>query len=495
MTSTALLRARLAHEGPLQDVLVTAGQVTRIGRIEPSDDVAEVIDLDGRFVLPGLWDRHVHFEQWALAAARLDLSGAETAAAAVRIVSEFVADHPPTPGTTVFGFGFRAALWPITPDREMLDAVSGDIPVVLISADLHSAWLNSAALRRFGHSEHATGLLREDEAMQVIGASRNVGDAVMDAWCEFAARAAAARGVVGIVDMERPWSLAAWRRRIARGNHSLRVAASVWTERLDDAIEQSLRTGQVVPGTGGLLTVGPFKVITDGSLNTRTAFCHDPYAASNHGSDERGILLVPLDELTDAMRRATDAGFECAVHAIGDAANALVLEAFARTGARGSVEHAQLVDDADVQRFAQLGVIASVQPEHLLDDRDVIDRYWADRARRTFPFRSLLDAGAVLTFGSDAPVAPLDPWPAIAAAVCRSRDERPRWHPEQEITVHEALAASMPPGRGDWRLRANDPADLVALERDPFAPDPAGLRAMPVAATMLGGEWTHRSGL
>ena len=185
MTSTALLRARLAHEGPLQDVLVTAGQVTRIGRIEPSDDVAEVIDLDGRFVLPGLWDRHVHFEQWALAAARLDLSGAETAGAAVRIVSEFVADHPPTPGTTVFGFGFRAALWPITPDREMLDAVSGDIPVVLISADLHSAWLNSAALRRFGHSEHATGLLREDEAMQVIGASRNVGDTVMDAWCEF----------------------------------------------------------------------------------------------------------------------------------------------------------------------------------------------------------------------------------------------------------------------------------------------------------------------
>jgi hypothetical protein len=495
LTSILLRRARLTPEGRIQDVLVTAGQVTGVGSIEPATDVSEVIDLNGRFVLPGLWDRHVHFEQWALASARLDLSTVETAAAAVRVVGESVANHPPAPGANLIGFGFRAALWPIPPNRAMLDEVSGDVPVVLISADLHSAWLNSAALRRFEQAEHPTGLLREDEAMRVIGESRNVGDTVMDAWCESTARAAAARGVVGIVDMERPWSLAAWGRRIADGNHSLRVAGAVWTERLDDAIASSLRTGQVVAGTNGLLSVGPFKVITDGSLNTRTAFCHDPYASSNDGSDERGVLLVPLDALSGLMRHAAAAGFECAVHAIGDAANALVLEAFARTGARGSVEHAQLLDDADVQRFAQLGVIASVQPEHLLDDRDVTDRYWADRARRAFSFRSLLDAGAVLTFGSDAPVAPLDPWLAIAAAVHRSRDERPSWHPEQEITMYEALAASMPPGRGDWRLRAADPADLIVLDRDPFTADPVALRTMPVAATMLGGAWTHRSGI
>jgi predicted amidohydrolase YtcJ len=495
MTNILLRRVRVAPEWPLQDVLVMAGRVTGVGPIGPSTEVSDVIDLDGRFVLPGLWDRHVHFEQWALATARLDLSGTETAAAAVQSVSESIATHPPTGGASVFGFGFRAALWPIPPDREMLDAVSADIPVVLISADLHSAWLNSAALRRYGQAAHPTGLLREDEAMQVIGASRNVGDSVLDGWCDAASRAAAARGVVGIVDMERPWSLAAWERRIAGGNHSLRVAASVWTERLGDAIAHSLRTGQVVPGTNGLLTVGPFKVITDGSLNTRTAFCHEPYAASNDGGDGRGVFVVPPEELSNAMRRAADAGFECAVHAIGDAANALVLDAFARTGARGSVEHAQLLDDDDVQRFAGLRVIASVQPAHLLDDRDVIDRYWSDRARRAFPFRSLLDAGATLAFGSDAPVAPLDPWLAIAAAVHRSSDERPRWHPEQEITIHEALLASMPPGRGDWQLRAGDPADLIVLDRDPFAAEPALLRTMPVAATMLGGEWTHRSGI
>jgi predicted amidohydrolase YtcJ len=495
LTSILLRRARLNHEGPVQDVLVTASQVTGVGSVEPPTEVSDALDLNGRFVLPGLWDRHVHFEQWALASARLDLSGAEAAAAAARIVGESVASHPPIRGTTVVGFGFRAALWPDAPAREVLDEVSGDIPVVLLSADLHSAWLNSAALRRFGHADHPTGLLREDEAMQVIGETRNVGDKVMDTWCESAAQAAAARGVVGIVDMERPWSLGAWTRRMADGNHSLRVAAAVWTERLDDAIAQSVRTGQVVAGTNGLLTVGPFKVISDGSLNTRSAFCHEPYASSGGAGDGTGILLVPLDELSGLMHRATDAGFDCAVHAIGDAANALALQAFALTGAHGSIEHAQLLDDADVQRFAQLQVVASVQPEHLLDDRDVTDRYWADRSRRAFPFRSLLDAGPTLAFGSDAPVAPLDPWLAIAAAVHRSRDGRPRWQPEQEITIHEALIASMPPGRGSSTLRAGDAADLVVLDRDPFTADPADLRAMPVAATMLGGTWTHRAGI
>jgi len=171
------------------------------------------------------------------------------------------------------------------------------------------------------------------------------------------------------------------------------------------------------------------------------------------------------------------------------------LQAFARTGARGSIEHAQLLDDADLSRFAQLGVVASVQPEHALDDRDVADRYWAGRTWRAFPFRSLLDAGAVLNFGSDAPVAPLDPWLAIGAAVHRTRDERPSWHPEQEITIAEALAASMSPVRRGSALRVGDPADLIVLDGDPFTAEGEALRSMPVAATMLGGDWTHRTGI
>ena len=151
------------------------------------------------------------------------------------------------------------------------------------------------------------------------------------------------------------------------------------------------------------------------------------------------------------LRRATAAGLDCAVHAIGDRANTLALDAFAATGARGRVEHAQLLGPADLARFAELGLVASVQPEHAVDDRDVADRYWAGRTHRAFAYRSLLDAGAELVLGSDAPVAPLDPWITLAAAVHRSADGRPSWHPEQEIPLDVALAASA--GRRPDRCR------------------------------------------
>jgi predicted amidohydrolase YtcJ len=475
--------------------MIIAGRVTGVGVAAARTDADEVIDLDGRYLLPGLWDRHVHFEQWAQVSARLDLSGAGSAAAAARLAAASIASRPQLGDTPVVGYGFRDALWPDEPHRALLDEACAAVPTVLISADLHSAWLNTAALQRFGHDDHETGLLREDAAMQVIGAAGQFAADVVDAWCLDASRAAAARGVVGIVDMEQPWSLDAWRRRVAGGNRWLRVAGAVWPERLDEAIAQHIHSGDVGGGTDGLLTAGPLKVIIDGSLNTRTAYCIDAYAASGTGVGEHGVLLVPLEELCALMRRATDAGFECAVHAIGDGANAIALRAFARTRARGSIEHAQLLDDADLGRFAHLQVIASVQPEHALDDRDVADRYWRGRTRRAYPLRSLLDAGAVLTFGSDAPVAPLDPWLAIAAAVHRTRDERPGWHAEQAITVTEALAASMPPGHGEPTVRAGDPADLVVLDGDPFNAARDLLRAMPVAATMLGGTWTHRAGV
>jgi predicted amidohydrolase YtcJ len=495
VTSVLFRRGRLGPERSLEHVLISDGHVADAGDIEGQTHVAEVIDLDGRFLLRGLWDRHVHFDQWAQVSARLDLSGTRTATAAAQLLAAHVALRDTALDIPVVGYGFRDALWPDAPRREVLDAVSGGVPVVFISADLHSAWLNSAALRRYGHAEHATGLLREEAAMHVVGEVGSVADDVSDAWCRAASRAAAARGVVGIVDMERPWSLDAWRRRIASGDRSLRVASSVWPERLDDAIARHLHSGDAVDGTGGLLTVGPLKTIIDGSLNTRTAWCHDAYLLPAGGVDNFGVLLVQPDELSQLMRRATEAGLDCAIHAIGDRSNALALQAFARTGAHGSIEHAQLLDDDDLARFAQLGIVASVQPEHALDDRDVADRYWGQRTRRAFPLRSLLNAGAVLGFGSDAPVAPLDPWLAIGAAVHRTRDERPRWHPEQEISVAEALAASMGPGRGDRSLRPGDPADLVVLDGDPYTAEPSALRTMPVAATMLGGDWTHRAGI
>ncbi len=234
-----------------------------------------------------------------------------------------------------------------------------------------------------------------------------------------------------------------------------------------------------------LLSVGRFKILTDGSLNTRTAYCYDEYPGLEGRPQSRGVLTVARDELWPLMRLAAEAGIEPAVHAIGDHANSLALDAFDEVGCSGRIEHAQLLDRADYARFAALGVVASVQPEHAMDDREVADRYWAGRTDRSFVLRSLLEAGAELALGSDAPVAPLDPWITAAAAVTRSRDHREPWHPEQGITAREALAAST-----RSTLEVGQVADLVVTERDPYEPSGQGLRDMPVAATLVGGRFT-----
>jgi predicted amidohydrolase YtcJ len=507
-----LTGARLAGHSEPVDLLLRGG---RVRAVAPSGTLAaggsggagagdagvgagpvERVDLDGRTVLPGLWDKHVHLTQWALVRRRLDLSGARSAAQAVRLVRDRLAEGPPEPGTALVGYGFRDGLWPDTPTAALLDAVAGDVPVVLVSGDLHCAWLSTAGLRFVGVGSHPTGLLRESEWLPLAAVVDRAPDHLADAWVADAAAAAAARGVVGVVDLELTDNLTAWRRRFGAGFDALRVRAGVWTPWLDDILTEGLRTGDVLPGTGGLLEQGPFKVVTDGSLNTRTAYCHDPYPGLS-GPEAHGILSVPPDELVPLMKRADAGGLQCAIHAIGDHANTLALDAFTATGARGSVEHAQLLDHADLARFAELGVVASVQPEHAMDDRDIADRYWAGRTGRAFPYGALDDAGAVLALGSDAPVAALDPWVAIAAAVSRSRDGRAAWHPEQRIGLRTALEASTD-GRGLFPT-AGAPADVVVLDADPLAvgqadadEGAAALRDMSVAGTLLAGRWTFR---
>ncbi|WP_370588748.1 amidohydrolase [Pseudonocardia sp. C8] len=488
------------------DVLLSGHRVAAIGPTGPAGSVdtaldpggAEVVECDGRALLPGLWDHHVHMAQWALARRRLDLSGARSAADCAELVAERLASAPPAGGEVLVGFGFRDSLWPDEAHRGLLDAVSGDVPVVLVSGDLHQGWLNGAALERFGYRGHPTGRIRESEFFAVTVALQDVPDEVLDGFVADAAGAAAARGVVGIVDFEAPWSLPDWQRRIAAGTTGLRVEASVWPDQLEKAIATGLRSGDVVDGTGGLLTAGPLKVITDGSLNTRTAYCYDPYPQPPGAVIDNpcGLLLVPPSSLRPLLERARDAGLEAALHAIGDHANTLVLDAFAATGARGRIEHAQLLRGDDVPRFAGMGLVASVQPEHALDDRDVADRLWAGRTGRAFAYRSLHDAGARLALGSDAPVAPLDPWIALAAAVHRTADGRDRWHAEQELDRAVALGASFGVVPGSvGAVTEGARADLVLTDADPTSCDPATLRAMPVAGTLVGGRWTHRAGV
>jgi predicted amidohydrolase YtcJ len=440
-----------------------------------------VRDLDGRWVLPGLWDEHVHFSQWAMTAPRLDVSSADSARGTAGAVRRRLAEEPGT--GTLIGFGFRDGLWPEPPTTALLDEVSPERPVVLISGDLHCAWLNSAAYRRYAVALEPE-LLREDACFELVTVLGALGDDELDALADAAARRAAARGVVGVVDLEMRWNAGDWPRRVDGGTRSLRVDTGVYRDHLDRALAEGLRTGDELDGGDGLLRMGPLKVLIDGSLNTRTAYCAHPYA--DH--DGNGVLTVEPAELDELLARAAAGGIRSTVHAIGDAAATLALDALGRVGG-GRIEHAQLLAETDLPRFAALGVEAGVQPAHALDDREVAERYWPGRTGRAFPLRSLLDSGARVVLGSDAPVAPLDPWVAISAAVARALPGDEPWHPEQRVSVEEAIVASTRVRR--LTPAAGDPADLVVVDRDPLAADAGALRSMPVAATLLAGRFTH----
>ncbi|MET7569286.1 amidohydrolase [Streptomyces sp. NPDC005492] len=481
-----LARVRLGAGGPLVRLRVADGVITHVVPEAEAGTDERVLDLDGRVLLPGLWDAHVHLAEWASARHRLDLAGTTSA----RAVADLVRDRAGTPddGTVLYGYGFRDGLWSDAPHKELLDAVSPGRPVALVSADLHAAWFNSACLALVGRGDHPTGLIREHEAHEVLSALPATPTEVLDGWIEDACRAAAARGVTGVIDFQFGDTVGDWERRSAQFRPAVRVSAAVYPSHLDTAVKRGLRTGDEVGARGALVRVGPLKLFTDGSLNTRTALCHDPYPGLEHTDGAHGIEQTSPAELVRLMRHAAAHGIEPAVHAIGDHANTVALDAFEAVRCRGRIEHAQLLSPQDLPRFAQLGVVAGVQPRHATDDRDVADRHWAGRTDRAFAYADLLAAGARLEFGSDAPVSPLDPWLAIAAAVSRTDDERPAWHPEQRLAVPDSLVAA---ARGRRLVRVGNPADLVIVDVDPLDADPHTLRTMPVHATMTNGRWTH----
>ena len=495
-----LTRARrwASPSGELVDIVIEGEMITQIvpsGTAEVGDH--EVIDLEERVVTPGLWDEHVHFTLWAQHRRRVSLVGASSAQDAATLMGSAVAANAanPSPDPIVVGAGYRDGLWRDQKTTALLDEATGDTPVILISVDVHSAWVNTATLRHFGISGHdEDGVITEREWFDLARRANDFDNATLDEWAMDAAKHAASRGVVGIVDLEMRYNAPDWIRRSesAGGRYPLRVEAGVYPDDLDRAIAEGLRSGQeLAPG----ITVGPFKIITDGSLNTRTAHCTEPYLTVS--PPEYGAMNFPPADIAAILTKAQEAGFWLAVHAIGDEANRIILDIFQEHGLRGRIEHAQLVREEDFPRFSELGIAASVQPEHAVDDRDVTDVYWADRSTRAFALRRLVDSGATLVLGSDAPVSPLDPWVSIAAAVTRTRDGRDPWHHEQALTVEEAL-------RFSYRstLEVSQPADIAVLDADPawlmdaFGNDMAkasdALRAMPVALTVCAGVVTHR---
>jgi hypothetical protein len=305
-------------------------------------------------------------------------------------------------------------------------------------------------------------------------------------------RIAVARGVTAVHDKD-GWlgALGVWQRLRAEGVLHLRVWQSIPAKQVAEAAALHLRSGF----GDDLVRIGYLKAFMDGTLGSQTARMLD-------GS---GVEITSRDALAEIVRRGAEAGLPVAVHAIGDLANREALDAFEETqaqwkplGLRQRIEHAQLLAPEDVGRFAEIGVAASVQFSHAPSDRDLADRFWAGKSDGAYAYRSLLHAGTVVANGSDAPIEELDPWAGVCAGVLRTIDAREPWHPEQRVSLDEALHATIvAPAwlardeRRRGKLLPGFLADLVVLDRDPFELEPEQLPEVQVVATMLAGRWTH----
>jgi predicted amidohydrolase YtcJ len=488
---------------PTSRALAIAGEliVGGVGTHETALASPEVVDLGGRSVVPGFTDSHVHFPTWAIGQNQVRLEAATTVEEALELIRAAAAGVPA--GRWLRGMGWRAVDWTphVEPTRQMLDAVTGDIPTALMARDYHSLWLNSAALARAnGTLAHAGGVVETDEHGDPTGVLREesawhfrdtyvitTDDEYIEAM-RVGVKLANSRGVTAVHDKD-GWlgALRLWQRLRAENGLNLRVWQSLPHLFLDQLEAMDFRAGL----GDDWLRAGYLKAFMDGTLGSQTARMLD-------GS---GVEITTRAELEEIIRRGARIGWPVAVHAIGDLANRDALDAFEATrdewaprGLRPRIEHAQCLAPEDLPRFAQLGVAASVQFSHAPSDRDLADRFWADKADGAYAFRSLLDSGAVVVNGSDAPIEELEPLAGIRAGVLRTIDQRAAWHPEQALTVEQALTATcVTPAwlTGDERRRGKllpgHAADLVVLSTDPTV----DLEGCEVVATMAGGRWVH----
>ena len=487
---------------PVARALAVAGERVAggVGTHETALASPETVDLGGRCVVPGLSDAHVHFPTWALVQSQVSLDGARSLEEALARAGE--AASPLPQGRWLRGHGWRSGDWSPTvePTRQALDAVTGERPAALIAKDYHSLWVNSTALALAnGDLEVAGGVVERDAAGEPTGVLREesawrfkerymlTSDAEYLNAMRAGLKLAHSRGVTAVHDKD-GWlgALRLWQRLEAEGPLGLRVLQSVPHEQVDALHALGIRSSFGSP----MVKLGHLKVFMDGTLGSQTAWMLD-------GS---GVQITSGERLAEIVLRGAETGFPVAVHAIGDRANREALDAFEATsdvwkplGLRHRIEHAQCLAPEDLPRFAALGVACSVQFSHAPSDRDLADRHWAGKTELAYAFHALWESGALVANGSDAPIEELDPLAGIRAGVRRTIDERPAWHPEQAVTVEQALqATTVAPAwlAGDEHRRGKLVpgflADLVVLDRDPVE----DLDAQ-VVATMVGGRWVH----
>ena len=472
--------------------------------------------------MPGLIDAHLHFLSYGLSLREIDLIGVPSLAAAQARIADRAAQTPA--GQWLTGRGWDQVFWPDQrfPTRYDLDAITPEHPAFLRRKCGHAGWANSQALALAGITRDTpdpdggaierdpatgepTGILLE-LAMDLVAQLQAL---PTDAEATDAVRTAMHRahrlGITGVHNMEGAVALRAFQELRRQGELKLRVLQQVPELELDAAIQLGIRSGF----GDEWIRIGAVKIFSDGSLGARSALMIAPY---ENEPANYGIAVSTAEHLCQVVEKAARAGIAVHIHAIGDQANRNVLDAIAATRRAGiglhlrhRIEHAQVLDPSDLPRFAELQVIASMQPIHCTQDIVSADQNWGARSRLAYAWSSLLSSGALLAFGSDAPVETPDVLQGLYAAVTRRRaDGYPGpegWYPEECLSLHEAvyaytMGAAYSGGEEEIKgsLAPGKLADLAVLSEDIFSAEPAALLETHAVATMVGGEFVYTDG-
>jgi predicted amidohydrolase YtcJ len=480
----------------------------------------EELRLPGRLVTPGLVDGHCHFLSYGLSLRRVDLRDLPSLAACRERIREALRGR--APGEWVLGRGWNHHNWEEKrePLRADLDDIAPDNPVMMVRACGHSQWVNSRALAAAGidrgtpdppgglidrspKTGEPTGMLRElrsfvERAIPVPSLEERR-QAVL-----LAQQHALRLGVTGAHTCERYEQWEAFEALDREGALKVRIYHLLWPQDLDEAAANGVR-----PGHGSKrLWAGHMKLYADGSLGAGTALLHEPYTDEPGNT---GLEVLSLPQLQEKIELGYRRGYSVGIHAIGDKAvtHCLLAIAAARKAVPGArrdrIEHIQIYRQQDLGLFLEMGIVGSVQPRFVSTDWSVADRRWgAARCRNGYAWRSLMDAGVPLLFGSDAPVEPMDPILGLQAAVTRQTPEGlppGGWYPDQRLNLEESLpgfttAPAWVSGRQEQSgsIRVGKWADLTVFAQDLFVVPPSEWPSVPVEMTIVNGEVLYRHG-
>jgi predicted amidohydrolase YtcJ len=482
--------------------------------------VEEKTDLRGKTVLPGLTDAHVHLKLLADSMAMVDCETTTLEECLNRVKSK--SDQQPE-NIWVRGHGWNQNRWQGGySTAKILDSVTGAHPAYLTAKSLHAAWANSQALELAGINSQTpdppggiiqrdqkgnpTGILFEAGAMSLVESvipratqeeiTVNIESLLPKLW---------ELGLIGLHDFD---SFDCWQalQGIYQAHElDLRIRKNIPFDHLENFIQAGLRTDY----GDDWLHIGSLKLFADGALGPQTASMKNPYV----GSENLGKLLLSEEEILSIGKKAVNHGIALAIHAIGDRANEVVLNAFHRLREYESanhlphllhrIEHVQIIDEEDVSRMRMLDIVASVQPVHAPSDMEMADKYLGSRAKNAYAYRSMIHNSVKFVFGSDAPVEPVNPFYGLHAAVTRRRlDGTPDyngWHPEQKISLKQALNGfshnpAIISSRGGHlgKIGLGYKADFLILDNDPFMIDPHAIGNLKPSATFIEGNCVYK---